>query len=72
MPSNYSMYQLRLRGLVVFSIPQKDFINRECGYDLMDYLIEHHPSISSLPHVESFDRMGDTSAICMHANVREF
>ena len=34
----------------------------------MDNSIEHHPVISSLPQVESFDVMDDSDAICMRGN----
>ena len=34
----------------------------------MDNSIEHHPVISSLPQVESFDVMDDFDAICIRGD----
>ena len=53
------------RWSVVLSTPQKDFLDRERGDDLVDNFIEHHPFIGALPQVEAFDAMDDLDAICM-------
>ncbi|RVW69708.1 hypothetical protein CK203_060599 [Vitis vinifera] len=53
------------RWSVVLSTPQKDFLDRERGDDLVDNFIEHHPFIGALPQVEAFDAMDDSDAICM-------
>ena len=53
------------RWSVVLSTPQKDFLDRERGDDLVDNFIEHHPFIGALPQVEAFDAMDDSDAICI-------
>ncbi|KAL6334208.1 hypothetical protein AAG906_006801 [Vitis piasezkii] len=59
----YVQDELDPRWSVVLSTPQQDFLERDEGDDLMDNSIEHHPVISSLPQVESFDAMDDSDAI---------
>ncbi|KAL6321680.1 hypothetical protein AAG906_031189 [Vitis piasezkii] len=59
------------RWSVVLSTPQKDFLDRERGDDLVDNFIEHHPFIGALPQVEAFDAMDDSDAICMRGVVRD-
>ena len=54
--------QLDPRWPVVLSTPQKDFLDRERGDDLVDNFIEHHPFIGALPQVEACD------AICMQGD----
>ncbi|KAL6336240.1 hypothetical protein AAG906_011122 [Vitis piasezkii] len=56
------------RWSVVLSTPQKDFLDRERGDDLVDNFIEHHPFIGALPQVEAFDAMDDSDAICMRGD----
>ena len=54
------------RWSVFLLTPQKDFLDRERGDDLVDNFIEHHPFIRALPQVEVvFDAMDDSDAICM-------
>ncbi|KAL6319770.1 hypothetical protein AAG906_036828 [Vitis piasezkii] len=61
----YVQDQLESRWSVVLSTPQKDLLDKKDVDDLIDSIIEHHPSISALPQVESFDAMDDSCAICM-------
>ncbi|KAJ9675314.1 hypothetical protein PVL29_024315 [Vitis rotundifolia] len=56
------------RWSVVLSTPQKDFLDRERGDDLVDNFVEHHPFIGALPQVEAFDAMDDSDAICMRGD----
>ncbi|RVW63381.1 hypothetical protein CK203_060588 [Vitis vinifera] len=67
----YVQDELDPRWSVVLSTPQQDFLERDEGDDLMDNSIEHHPVISSLPQVESFDVMDDSDAICMDLEQEE-
>ncbi|RVW77665.1 hypothetical protein CK203_053390 [Vitis vinifera] len=67
----YVQDELDPRWSVVLSTPQQDFLERDEGDDLMDNSIEHHPVISSLPQVESFDAMDDSDAICMDLEQKE-
>ncbi|RVW67500.1 hypothetical protein CK203_063103 [Vitis vinifera] len=67
----YVQDELDPRWSVVLSTPQQDFLERDEGDDLMDNSIEHHPVISSLPQVESFDAMDDSDAICMDLEQEE-
>ncbi|RVW35629.1 hypothetical protein CK203_106307 [Vitis vinifera] len=46
----------------VLSIPPKDFNNMEGLDDFTDNCMEHHPFISSMPEVESFDVMDESDA----------
>ena len=61
----YVQDQLESRWSVVLSTPQKDLLDKKGVDDLIDSIIEHHPSISALPQVESFDAMDDSCAICI-------
>ncbi|RVW70445.1 hypothetical protein CK203_058330 [Vitis vinifera] len=67
----YVQDELDPRWSVVLSTPQQDFLERDEGDDLMDNSIEHHPVISSLPQVESFDATDDSDAICMDLEQEE-
>ena len=60
--------QLDPRWLVVLSTPQKGFLDKEGGDDLVDNSIEHHPFIRTLPEVEAFDAMDDSDAICIRGD----
>ena len=57
---------------VVLSTPQRDFFKREDYDDFMDNSIEHHPLITTLPKVESFDTMDDSDVICIRENCEGF
>ena len=61
----YIQDQLEPRWSIVLSIPQKDFLHKEGIDDLVEFSVEHHPSISALPKVDSFDDIDDSQAICM-------
>ena len=51
------------RWLVVLSTPQKYFLDKEEGDDLVDNSIERHPFIGTLLEIEAFDAMDDSNAI---------
>lgn len=57
--------QLDPKWSIVLSIPPKDFKNIEGLDDFTDNCMEHHPFISSMPKVESFDAMDESEAIYM-------
>ncbi|KAL6321186.1 hypothetical protein AAG906_015530 [Vitis piasezkii] len=57
--------QLDPKWSIVLSIPPKDFNNMEGLDDFTDNCMEHHPFISSMPKVESFDVMDESEAIYM-------
>ncbi|RVW59097.1 hypothetical protein CK203_113303 [Vitis vinifera] len=57
--------QLDPKWSIVLSIPPKDFNNMEGLDDFTDNCMEHHPFISSMPKVESFDVMDESDAIYM-------
>ncbi|RVW63031.1 hypothetical protein CK203_062926 [Vitis vinifera] len=57
--------QLDPKLSIVLSIPPKDFNNMEGLDDFTDNCMEHHPFISSMPEVESFDVMDESEAIYM-------
>ncbi|RVW35057.1 hypothetical protein CK203_079891 [Vitis vinifera] len=69
-PSKYFMCKTNLiqRWSVVLSTPQKDFLDKEEGDDLVDNSIEHHPFIRTLLEVEAFDAMDDSNAICIRGD----
>ncbi|RVW62229.1 hypothetical protein CK203_061630 [Vitis vinifera] len=56
--------QLDPKWSIILSIPPKDF-NMEGLDDFTDNCMEHHPFISSMPEVESFDVMNESEAIYM-------
>ena len=51
----YVQDQIDPRWLVVLSTPQKYFLDKEEGDDLVDNSIERHPFIGTLLEVEAFD-----------------
>ena len=55
----------RVLSSVALSIPQKEFLHKEDVDDLVEVSIEHHPSISALPKLYSFDDMDDSQPICL-------
>nr|CAN78432.1 hypothetical protein VITISV_023303 [Vitis vinifera] len=57
--------QLDPKWSIVLSIPPKDFNNMEGLDDFTDNCMEHHPFISSMPEVESFNVMDESEAIYM-------
>ena len=59
----YVQDQLKPRWSIVLS--QKDFLHKEGVDDLIEVPAEHHPSISAIPKIYSFDDMDDSQAICM-------
>ena len=59
----YVQDQLEPRWSIVLS--QKDFIHKEGVDDLIEVPAEHHPSISTIPKIYSFDDMDDSQAICI-------
>ena len=59
----YVQDQLEPRWSIVLS--QKDFLHKEGVDDLIEVPAEHHPSISTIPKIYSFDDMDDSQAICM-------
>ena len=61
----YIQDQLEPRWSIVLSIPQKEFLHKEDVDNFVEVSIEHHPSISALPKVYSFDDMDDSQPICM-------
>ena len=60
------------RWSIVLLTPQKDFLDRERGDDLVDNFIEHHPFIMALPQVEAFDVMDDSMQYVYEVTVRGF
>ena len=59
----YVQDQLKPRWSIVLS--QKDFLHKEGVDDLIEVPVEHHPSISTIPKIYSFDDMDDSQAICI-------
>ena len=59
----YVQDQLEPRWSIVLS--QKDFLHKEGVDDLREAPAEHHPSISTIPKIYSFDDMDDSQAICI-------
>ena len=59
----YVQDQLEPRWSIVLS--QKDILHKEGVDDLIEVPAEHHPSISTIPKIYSFDDMDDSQAICM-------
>ena len=59
----YVQDQLEPRWSIILS--QKDFLHKEGVDDLIEVPAEHHPSISAIPKIYSFDDMDDSQAICM-------
>ena len=57
--------QLVPKWSMVLSIPLKDFKNMEGLDDFTDNCMKHHPFISSMLEVESFDAMDESKAIFM-------
>ncbi|RVW34225.1 hypothetical protein CK203_102204 [Vitis vinifera] len=55
--------QLDPKWSIVLSIPPKYFNNMEGLDDFTDNCMEHHPFISSMPEVESFDVMDESGNI---------
>ncbi|RVW39643.1 hypothetical protein CK203_109990 [Vitis vinifera] len=55
--------QLDPKWSIVLSIPPKYFNNMEGLDDFTDNFMKHHPFISSMPKVESFDAMDESDAI---------
>ena len=68
----YVQDQLNQRWLIVLLTPQKDFFNREDPNDFMNDSIEHHPLITTLAQVESFDVMDDSHTICIRGDCEGF
>ena len=68
--SKFSMYKMNLiqDGQLFYQLLNKISWKWTRVKNNMDNSIEHHPVISSLPQVESFDVMDDTDAICMRDN----
>ena len=65
---HYVQDQLDPRWLVVLSTPQKGFLDKEGGDDLVDNSIEHYPFIGTFLEVEAFDAMDDSDAICIRGD----
>ena len=61
----YVQDQLEPRWSILLSIPGKDFLHKEGVDNIIEVSVEHHPSISALPKVDSFDDMDYFQAICM-------
>ncbi|KAL6329406.1 hypothetical protein AAG906_017723 [Vitis piasezkii] len=62
----YVQDQLDPRWSVVLSTPERDFsFSAKDSNDFMDNSIEHHPLITTLAQVESFDTMDDSDVICI-------
>ena len=59
----YLQDQLEPRWSIVLS--HKGFLHIEGVDDLIEVPLEHHPSISAIPKIYSFDDMDDSQAICM-------
>ena len=59
----YVQDQLESRWSIVLS--QKDFLHKEGVDDLIEVPAKHHPSISAIPKIYSFDDMDYSQAICM-------
>ena len=59
----YVQDQLEPRWLIVLS--RKNFLHKEGVDDLIEVPAEHHPSISAIPKIYSFDDMDDSQSICM-------
>ncbi|RVW89528.1 hypothetical protein CK203_043583 [Vitis vinifera] len=64
----YVQDQLDPRWSIVLSTPQKDFLDKEGGDDLVGNSIEHHPFKGTLLEVETFDAMDDSDAICIRGD----
>ena len=59
----YVQDQLEPRWSIVLS--QKDFLHKEGVDDLIEVPAKHHPYVSAIPKIYSFDDMDDSQAICM-------
>ena len=59
----YVQDQLEPRWSIILS--QKDFLHKKGVDDLIEVPAEHHPSISAIPKIYSFDDMDDSQSICM-------
>ncbi|RVW24082.1 hypothetical protein CK203_091324 [Vitis vinifera] len=65
----YVQDQLDPRWSVVLSTLERDFsFSAKDSDDFMDNSIEHHPLITTLAQVESFDTMDDSDVICIRGN----
>ncbi|XP_059592843.1 uncharacterized protein LOC104878643 [Vitis vinifera] len=65
----YVQDQLDPRWSVVLSTPERDFsFSAKDSDDFMDNSIEHHPLITTLAQVESFDTMDDSDVICIRGD----
>ena len=64
--------QLNPKWSIVLSTPQKNFFNREDLDDFMNNSIEHHPIVTTLAQVESFDVMDDSDVICIQGDCERF
>ena len=62
----YVQDQLDQRWSIIFSTPQKDLFNKDDSNDfIMNNSIGHHPLITTLAKVESFDAMDGFDTICI-------
>ena len=68
----YVQDQLDQRWSIILSTPQKYFFNIEDSNDFMNYCIEHHPLITTLAQVESFDVVDDSNTICIRGDCEGF
>ncbi|RVX22951.1 hypothetical protein CK203_008266 [Vitis vinifera] len=69
----YVQDQLDPRWSVVLSTPERDFsFSAKDSDDFMDNSIEHHPLITTLAQVESFDTMDDSDVICIRGDCEGF
>ncbi|RVW72143.1 hypothetical protein CK203_057974 [Vitis vinifera] len=69
----YVQDQLDPRWSVVLSTPERDFsFSAKDSDDFMDNSIEHHPLITTLAQVESFDTMDDSDVICIRGDYEGF
>ena len=59
----YVQDQLESRWPIVLS--QKDFLHKKGVDDLIEVPAKHHPSISAIPKIYSFNDMDDSQAKCM-------
>ena len=65
----YVQDQLDPRWSVVLSTLERDFsFSAKDSDDFMDNSIEHHPLITTLAQVESFDTMDDSDVICIRGD----
>ena len=68
----YVQDQLDLRWSIVLSTPQNDFFNREDLDDFMNNSIKHHPVVTTLAQVESFDQWMTLMLYAFEKIVRDF